>query len=29
MSQHYIITYGDNLELIRNYCAINGLSFLS
>ena len=29
MSQHYIITYGDNLELIRNYCAINGLAFLS
>ena len=28
MSQHYIVTYGDNLELIENYCAINGVKLI-
>ncbi len=28
MSQHYIISYGDQLELIRDYCAIAGLRFI-
>lgn len=25
MSQHYIVTYGDNMELIENYAKINGI----
>ena len=25
MSQHYIVTYGDNIELIENFAKINGL----
>ncbi|MBE6364105.1 MAG: hypothetical protein E7054_10690 [Lentisphaerae bacterium] len=25
MSQHYIVTYGDNMELIENFAKINGL----
>ncbi|MFA6815132.1 MAG: hypothetical protein WCS73_02430 [Lentisphaeria bacterium] len=28
MGQHYIVTYGDNLNLIRNYCEINQLTFI-
>jgi L-fucose isomerase-like protein len=28
MGQHYIVTYGDNMELIANYCAINGLKMI-
>ncbi len=28
MGQHYIVTYGDNLGLIRDYCAINGLKMI-
>ena len=28
MSQHYIVTYGDHLELYRNYAELNGLTFL-
>jgi L-fucose isomerase-like protein len=28
MAQHYIVTYGNNMELIENYCAINGLKLI-
>ena len=28
MGQHYIVTYGDNLELIENYATINGLKVI-
>ena len=28
MSQHYIVTYGDNMELIENFAAINGLKVI-
>lgn len=28
MGQHYIVTYGDNLELIRNYALINGIKVI-
>lgn len=28
MGQHYIVTYGDNLGLIADYCAINGLKLI-
>ena len=25
MSQHYIVTYGDNMELIENFAKINNI----
>ena len=28
MGQHYIVTYGDNLELIENYARINGIELV-
>ena len=28
MSQHYIVTYGDNIELIENFAKINGLKVI-
>ena len=28
MAQHYIVTYGNNMELIENYCAVNGLKLI-
>ena len=28
MAQHYIVTYGNNMELLENYCAINGLKLI-
>ena len=28
MCQHYIVTYGDNMELIENYARINGLKMI-
>ncbi len=28
MCQHYIVTYGDNLDLIRDFCRINGLKMV-
>ena len=28
MSQHYIVTYGDNMALIEDYAAINGLKII-
>ncbi len=28
MCQHYILTYGDNRELFRNYCRFNGIEVL-
>ena len=28
MSQHYIVTYGDNITLIKEYAAINGLKVI-
>lgn len=29
MAQHYIVTYGDNIELIENYARINGIKFIN
>jgi L-fucose isomerase-like protein len=29
MSQHYIISYGNNFDLYRNYCQIAGISIIS
>ena len=28
MGQHYIVTYGDNMELIENYAKINGIKMI-
>ena len=28
MGQHYIVTYGDNVELIENYAKINGIKVI-
>lgn len=29
MSQHYIITYGDNIELLKDFCFVAGIDFVS
>ena len=28
MCQHYIISYGDNTEIIKNFCDINGIEII-